>query len=244
MASLMTTFALIHGAWGVAREWDGVIAALRKLGHDAIAIDFPIDDTAFGMEHHADCLVHATRHIEEPLVVVGHSAGGYGAALMPARRPVRKVIYLAAFVPLPSRPFLVRAPGRPLEAASDCDFHLASPEFRSVIVDNGDGTCSLEAHHLAVFLAGERAADILVPMLRPMLRPHALSLFEERFPREALPEVPSAYLLTAADPVLPPDSQRIFASRLGVAPVELPGADHGVHMKRSRIVAEYLARLG
>lgn len=238
----MTTFVLIHGAWGVAREWDGVVAALQGLGHQAVAVDMPIDDTSVGMEAHAECVVRASRHVQEPVVVVGHSAGGYGAALVPARRAVRKLIFLAAFVPVPGRPFLERDDGASLERADTCDFHLASPGFRSVIRERGDGTCSLDPLQLAALLVGERAADVLAPMIRPYLRPHSLRLFEEPFPRAALPEVPCDYLLTTADPVLPPASQRIFASRLGVAPIELEGADHGVHMKRPKLVAEFLAR--
>jgi len=238
----MSTFALVHGAWGVAREWDGVIKALERLGHKAIAVDMPIDDTRAGLEDYADCLLRATEHVHEPLIVVGHSAGGHAAALIPARRPVQKLVFLAAFVPRPGEPFLVRNEGEPLEAASGSDFHLASADFRSVIVDRGDGTCTLDEARLARFLVGERAADMLVPMLRPLLRPHALRAFQEPFPRSSLPDVPSEYLLTGADPVLPPASQRVFASRLGVEPIEVPGTDHGVHMKRPALVAHLLSR--
>ena len=196
----MSTFALIHGAWGVAREWDAVMGVLRRLGHDAIAVDMPIDDTSAGLEQQADCLVRATQHVEEPLVVVGHSAGGYCAALIPDRRPVRKLIFLAAFVPRPGKPFLVRTGSQLLDDASGCDFQLASPEFRSVIIDGNDGTCSLDPLRLAVFIVGEAAADMLVPMIRPLLRPHAQRLFAEPFPRAALPNVPCDYLLTARGP--------------------------------------------
>lgn len=242
-ASAMTTFLLVHGAWGVAREWDGVSRALRQLGHEAIAPELPIDDTGAGLEDYAECLEQAVKHVDEPPVVVGHSAGGHGATLLPARRPVRRLIYLAAFVPQPSRAFLSRADG-PFDRDGDCDFHLASAAFRASIVDGADGTCQLDALRLAILLAGERAADMLAPMIRPLLRPHALRVFTEPFPRASLPDVPCVYLLTGADPILPPASQRIFAARLGVEPVVIPGADHGVHMKRPGLVAELLTRYG
>lgn len=239
----MSTFLLIHGAWGVAREWDGVVAALSRLGHRGIAVDLPIDDPNAGLEEYADCIVEAAKDEDDPLIVVGHSAGGHAAALIPGRRPVRKLVFLAAFVPQPERSFLHRAPGQTLGHLDDGDFALASRAFRSVIVEKQAGLSELDPYKLAAFLAGERAADLLVPMLRPLLRPHALRAFEQPFPRTALPSIPSAYLLTTADPVLPPASQRLFAARLGVAPIELSGADHGVHIKRPRLVAEVLSRI-
>jgi pimeloyl-ACP methyl ester carboxylesterase len=81
--------------------------------------------------------------------------------------------------------------------------------------------------------------------MRPNARGRVRSTTHPRrtFPLGALPATSSTYLLTASDPVLPPSSQRIFARRLGVDPIEIPGADHGVHMKRPRLVASWLDRI-
>lgn len=242
MVRPMASFVLLHGAWGVPREWDAVIATLGASGHEAIAVDLPITDPGSCLEHYADCIVSAAARMRGPLIVVGHSAGGHAAALVPARRAVSRIVYLSAFVPIPRTGFLVRRDGEPLMAAHGGDFELSSAAFRSVIVDRNDGTCELDALRLASFMAGEAAADFLVPMLRPLLRPNGLRVFEEPWPRDELPRVPSTYLLTGADPVLPPASQRIFARRLGVEPEEIAGADHGVHMKKPRVVAALLDR--
>lgn len=239
----MTTFVCLHGAWGVPQEWDGVIAALVSAGHQACAVDLPIHDPSAGLEDYADCVLRAAEPFPEPVVIVAHSAAGRVAAMIPARLAVRHVVYIAAFVPLPRVPFLVRAAGEPIASARGGDFELATPAFRSLIVEGNDGTCSIDVQAFASFLAGDAAADLLVPMLRPLLRPNAVRVFEEPFPRDELPRGPSTYLLTAADPVLPPASQRVFARRLGLTPVEIAGADHGVHRKRPRALAALLGHI-
>jgi pimeloyl-ACP methyl ester carboxylesterase len=239
----MTTFALIHGAWGVPGEWDRVVELLRGVGHDAIAVDIPVADPTAGLEEYADAVVSALAHVPEPIVVVGQSAGGHAAALIPSRRPVARVVYLTAFVPVPGRALFVRRHGEPLALTRGGDVELVHPQFRALIVERGDGTCELDPNAMARFMTGDRANDGIATLLASMLRPNGLRAFEEPWPRDALPDVPSSYLLCTADPVLSPASQRAFAARLGVSPIELPGGDHGVHMKRPRLVADALARL-
>lgn len=236
----MTVFALVHGGWGAPQEWDGVVRALDALGHVGVAIDLPIGRADAGLDDYADAVVRQTAAVAEPIVVVGHSAGGYAAALVPARRLVAHVVYLAAFVPAPGRPLVVRRPGDTVASASEGDIALVTPTFRALVVDCGDGMSTLDLQRLAFFFAGE-AADAIVPLLAPLVRPQGLRAFEEPWPLDALPPVPSSYLLARHDPVLPPASQRLLAARLGVARVvrELDG-DHGVHIKRPRQVAAAL----
>ncbi|MGW7366584.1 hypothetical protein ACWGI8_24880 [Streptomyces sp. NPDC054841] len=52
----MTTSVLIPGADGRAWYWHRVIPELRALGHDAVAVDLPVEDSA-GPAEHADRLV-------------------------------------------------------------------------------------------------------------------------------------------------------------------------------------------
>ena len=239
----MTVFALVHGAWGVPQEWDGVAGALRGMGHDAIALDLPITDPRAGLRQYADAMVRGLEHVQEPVVIVAQSAGGHTAALIPALRPVLRVVYLTAFVPIPGQPFWVRHPGQPLSSCTGDDVELVSPAFRALIQDRGDGTSELDVRGLAAFLAGEGMAEYVIPLLTPMLRPNGVRAFEEPWPLQALPQVPSSYLLGSADPVLPPDTQRKFAARLGVEPIVIQGGDHGTHMKRPRQVARILHEL-
>ena len=98
----MTTFALIHGAWGSGWHWASVPERLRELGHAAVAPDLPCEDPAATFDDYAQVVLDALRDTpSEDVVVVGFSLGGLTAALVAARRPVRELVYLAAVVPEP-----------------------------------------------------------------------------------------------------------------------------------------------
>ena len=68
----MTTFVLVHGAFGSAAELAPVIAELETLGHRAIAVDLPCTDPAATFDDYARSVVEAMAGIEGPVVVVGH----------------------------------------------------------------------------------------------------------------------------------------------------------------------------
>ena len=94
----MTTFALLHGAWHGNWCWERLIEPLRERGHGASAVDLPCDDVEAGLDATAD--VAAAFLLEDDVVVVGHSLSGLVLPLVAARRPVRALVYLCAFVPL------------------------------------------------------------------------------------------------------------------------------------------------
>jgi pimeloyl-ACP methyl ester carboxylesterase len=241
--SSMAVIALVHGAWGVPEEWKGVVESLRALGHVGLPVDLPITDRHAGLAEHAEAVVRAVAHVREPVAVVAHSASGYVAPLVALRRPVAHLVYLTALVPRPGIPYAQPAPSGALQEATG-DAALVGKAFRALIVDRQDGTCMIDPRGLALLMgASEEDADAMVPLLADLMRPHALRPFGEPWPGDALPAVPSSYLLCSADEVLPPDAQRAMAARLGVAPVDLGRVDHGAHVKRPRIVAEAIARV-
>jgi len=99
----VTTFVLVHGAFGSAVELAPVVPELEALGHRAIAVDLPCTDPAAMLEDYARTVVEAMAGIEGPVVVVGHSAGGATISLVPERRHVDRLVYVTAFVPEPGR---------------------------------------------------------------------------------------------------------------------------------------------
>jgi pimeloyl-ACP methyl ester carboxylesterase len=95
----LTTFALVHGAWHGASCWERLTPLLQKAGHDFVAPDLPSDDGSADFDAYADFVCNALRGCDEDVVVVAHSLGGATGALLPARRPVRHLVYLCAAVP-------------------------------------------------------------------------------------------------------------------------------------------------
>ena len=92
----MTTFALVHGAYGAGAQWAPLVAELEARGHTALAPDLPIEDRSATFADYADAVGDCDH-------VVGHSMGGVTAALVAARRGV-PVTYVAALIPRPGRP--------------------------------------------------------------------------------------------------------------------------------------------
>jgi pimeloyl-ACP methyl ester carboxylesterase len=92
----VTTFALVHGAYGRGAYWAPLVAELEARGHRALAPDLPIEDRDATFDDYAEA-VGPCDH------VVGHSMGGVTAALVAGRRGV-PVTYVAAVVPRPGRP--------------------------------------------------------------------------------------------------------------------------------------------
>ena len=99
----MTTFVLVHGAFGSAAELAPVMPELEALGHRAIAVDLPCTDPAATLDDYALTVVEAMAGIDGPVVVVGHSAGGATISLVPGRTRVDRLVYATAFVPEPGR---------------------------------------------------------------------------------------------------------------------------------------------
>jgi len=93
------TFALVHGAWHGAWCWERLLGPLAARGHRAVAMDLPAEDVDAGLDANADVIVSALDGVDDDVVVVAHSLSGLVAPLGAARRPVRSIAYLAAFVP-------------------------------------------------------------------------------------------------------------------------------------------------
>jgi len=142
----MTTFALIHGAWGSGWHWASVPAELRSMGHEVVAPDLPCEDPHATFDDYAEVVLGALSETrDDDLVVVGYSLGGHTAALVAARRPVRELVYVAAMLPepglslndqfrrgdrmllCPSTPRASRSPGRAGSAAGSISTSITGP---------------------------------------------------------------------------------------------------------------------
>lgn len=102
----MAEFLLVHGAGHGAWCWRDVVPALERLGHKTKAIDLPghgEDTTPYQevtLDLYADAILDALDH---PMIVVGHSMGGYPISLAAERNPLnfQHLVYLCAYVPKP-----------------------------------------------------------------------------------------------------------------------------------------------
>jgi pimeloyl-ACP methyl ester carboxylesterase len=98
---------LIHGAWGGAWEFSETIKGLRKLGHEASAIDLPghgqfeAPIAEVTMDAYVQTVIDAAEAIEGQIVLVGHSLGGAIISQVAERIPhkIERLVYVAAMLP-------------------------------------------------------------------------------------------------------------------------------------------------
>lgn len=214
----MTTFVLVHGAFGSAAELAPVIPELEALGHRAIGVDLPCTDLAATLDDYARTVVEAMAGIAGPVVVVGHSAGGATISLVPARARVDRLVYVTAVVPEPGRSIT----------------EVAGAEVRATILsvsrDDGNGCRSFDLDLLASLVPVEQREAYLA-FLRSTQRAQGWAALEQPWPGRSLPVVPCTYVLCTEDQIIPPARQREMAARLGVTPVEID-AEHAVFNSR------------
>jgi pimeloyl-ACP methyl ester carboxylesterase len=87
---------LVHGTWVDASSWGNVIPILQNAGHNVIAVQLPLTSLADDVS----TVKRAIDFIGKPIILVGHSYGGFvitNATYNDAK--VKGLVYLAAFAP-------------------------------------------------------------------------------------------------------------------------------------------------
>ncbi|WP_205325044.1 alpha/beta fold hydrolase [Glycomyces sp. YM15] len=207
------TFVLIHGGGSTSWDWHLVTPALEALGHEAIAVDLPIEDKATGVSEYADAVVEACG--DRPnLVVVAHSWGGLVAPIVSSRIDTELLVFVTAMVPVPGE-----APNDWWSASGFSD------------LESGDSETD-------VFYNGVPAA--LAEECNARGREQTGARDGEPSPLTAWPDVPTRFLLCRDDLFFPPEFMRgMVRDRLGIVPDEIDGG-HMIALARPRELAERL----
>ena len=192
----MTTYVLIHGAGDVGWYWHLVEAELRARGHDVVAMDLPCDDEAAGLGDYAQTVVDAIGD-RTSLVVVAHSFGGYTAPIVCAQVPVDLLVLVAVMVPKPG------------ESAEEM---FANTGYQQAEQEDGSDL-AVFYHDVPLELATEALSKG---------RDQAQKPWQEPWPLDARPDVPTRYLLCRNDRLFPADwTRRVVRERLGIEPDEI-----------------------
>ena len=199
---------LIHGAWAEGSCWTGVIERLQADGYHVTAPQFPLTAQADDVAR----LRQVLDLQDGPAVVAGHSYGGQVMTALGADAPnVAGLVYIAAF-------------------------GLDQGESLGALLSQGPVTPALA--HLAVDKQGfgwlpeddfvrHFAGDVDPARARVMhavQQPIAMAIFDEVMGEPAWKTLPSWYLVATGDQALPPEAERLFATRMGAATVEIPAS--------------------
>jgi pimeloyl-ACP methyl ester carboxylesterase len=220
----MTTFVLIHGGGGSGWHWHRVEAALRGRGHDVVAPDLPLDESA-GLSEYADTVVEAVGD-RRNLVVVGHSFGGFTAPLVAARLPVEVLVLVAGMIPSPG------------ETPGDWWEHTGyGGAVREQAARDGGRTGNEDPyvsfyHDVPRALAEE---DLRRERAHPSAAACAMP-----WPLDTWPDVRTKFVLCTEDLFFPADFfRRLVSERLDITPDEI-AAGHCVALSRPTELADLL----
>jgi pimeloyl-ACP methyl ester carboxylesterase len=218
-----TTFVLVPGAGGDTWFWHRLVAQLEGRGHRAVPVELPAADETAGLAVYADTVVAAIGH-RSPVVLVAQSMGGLTAPLVCARLPVQLLVLLNAMIPRPGETggewWTVTGQG---EAAANYLQELGLPAEL-----DDDGTYFHDVPADVVAAAKEQP---LAQSARP---------FEDPWPLERWPDVPTRVVAGREDRLFPLEFQRrVAAERLGIAADEIPGG-HLVALSRPVELADRL----
>jgi pimeloyl-ACP methyl ester carboxylesterase len=212
----MATYALIHGAGDVGWYWHLVEAELRKRGHDAVAIDLPVDDDSAGLAEYAAVVIEAIGDRRD-VVVVAQSFGGYIAPIVSERVSACLLVLVAGMIPSPG------------ESAEEMFVNTGwTPPART------------ESGALAVFyqdVPPDLAREAMARSRRQSETPG-----RQPWPLAAWPAVPKRFLLCRNDRFFPATwLRRVVRDRLGITPDEIDSG-HTPALSRPMELAERLER--
>src|SRR5215472_17041384 len=93
------TYILIPGAGGMAWYWHRVVALLEQAQREAIAVDLPGNDESAGFSVYVDIVIREIGQ-RTNINLVAQSLGGFTAAIVCQRVPVRRLVFINAMIPL------------------------------------------------------------------------------------------------------------------------------------------------
>jgi pimeloyl-ACP methyl ester carboxylesterase len=199
---------LIHGAWADGSCWSGVIERLQADGYHVTAPQFPLTSLADDVARLREVLDLQ----DGPAIVAGHSYGGQVMTALGADAPnVAGLVYIAAFG---------------LDQGESLGGLLSqgpvTPALAHLFTDTQGFTWLSEDDFVSHFAAD--VDPVRARVLYAVQQPLATSAFGDVMGVPAWKTLPSWYLVAADDQALPPDAERMFASRMGASTVEIPAS--------------------
>jgi pimeloyl-ACP methyl ester carboxylesterase len=199
---------LVHGAWADGSSWSGVIERLQADSYHVTAPQFPLTALADDVARLREVL-----DVQDgPTIVAGHSYGGQiMTALGPDAPNVAGLVYIAAFG---------------LDQGESLGALLsqgpATPALAHLFTDK-QGFAWLSEDDFVTHFAAD-VDQVKAKVMFAVQQALATSAFGDVMGVPAWKALPSWYLVAADDQAIPPDAERMFASRMGATTAEIPSS--------------------
>jgi pimeloyl-ACP methyl ester carboxylesterase len=223
---------LVHGSYFGAWCWDLLRPELEGRGHTVTAIDLPVSDPVTGASGYADAVI-AGSDWSQPPVLIAHSMAGLVAPVVAARRPVSRLILIAAFIPRPGTSANEQRRDEPIDPPATAS--------TSEWTDLGNDVW-LIGPNTARELFMQDASDEVIAWAVDRLRPQSYRVMSEVTPLQAWPTVPVDYVVCRDDRALNAEWARGAArDRLGIDAIEIDGG-HSPMLSRPAELAALVDR--
>jgi pimeloyl-ACP methyl ester carboxylesterase len=197
---------LVHGAWADGSCWSGVIERLQGGGYHVTAPQFPETSLADDVAR----LRHVLELQDGLTIVAGHSYGGQIMTALGTDAPnVAGLVYIAAFG---------------IDEGESLGALLSQgptpPALEHLFTDSRGFGWIPEDDFVKHFASG--VDPVRAKVLHAVQQPLAGSTFTDVMGAPAWKSLPCWYLVAAQDQAIPPDAERMFASRMGATTIEVP----------------------
>ncbi len=229
-------FVLIHGAWHGGWCWDGVIQELVKAGHTAEAPTMPghhpdDDRSQIRFDDYVDKICDILNQQARPVVLVGHSSGGYMLQAAAPRLPhkISRLIFLNAFI-LPE---------------GKSQFDLVPPEASEAMTAAAQASPDNCVPVIEDFVRNMLMAGDPVEMQDALIKrlvPQPFALFTTPVGTEAFNKlaIPKSVVLCKGDVSLPPGAYLGMAQGLGEFNlIEVDGSHETLFTKPGVVAAAF-----
>ena len=190
---------LVHGAWADGSSWAKVISLLQRKGFYVTAVQLPLTS----LEDDIQVTRNALELQNGPTVLVGHSYGGMvisGAAAN--RTDVSALVYIAAFAPEQGESLETLGKGGP------------TPPGAAQVHPDGYGLLWIDRKAFAEVFAGD-VDPVEANLLAAVQKPLSLAANAGKSGLPAWKQIPSWYMVSANDQMIPPQAEEFMARRMG-----------------------------
>jgi len=196
-------YVLIPGAGGSAWYWSRVVPLLKSAGADAVAVELPADDDSADLFAYAELVRAAAADATAPVVMVAQSMGAFTAPLAAGLVPTARIVLVNPMVPRPGE-----SAGQWWAATGQKQAMLAN--FRRIGLGDKEFDSVEDFFH-------DVPADIREEAFSKPEPPQSDTPFEQPWPLDAWPDVPTSVLQGLDDRLFPLDFQRrVVRERLGL----------------------------
>ena len=202
-ATTKTNIVLVHGLWADGSSWSKVIPILQNAGHRVIAVQL----AEHSLAEDVATVKRAIELVGGPVTLVAHSFGGFVITNAAYNNPnVTGLVYASAF-----------APDEGESAVNFVPVESLPPGL--LVVDSG-GFAYLNPEMFPQAFAQDvnrTEAEILAAVQKPAHQ----SLFTEKSGPPAWKQLPTWFVVSENDRIIPPDAERMFAQRMNATTISL-----------------------